>query len=227
LQSALGCFVRPDGNRLLRAYLKCTSWTVLIAGTMAECTPSVPGVFIHRDPLLVLASIHRAAPGWAQSGSDLAARFGIVSSADPLEQAVHFLAAFLRSALDAEAHGILKLVAYPNILDRFINGDLPAYFGYEVDEATRVRMIAAAKYHSKEPGRRREPHWVAKSTDSLANPKTHRVRYPPMYPHRTILRARAAAGYEYRKFKPRICRNVRYWKLCVGSWTAHQQQLLC
>ena len=121
---------------------------------MAECTPSVPGVFIHRDPLLVLASIHRAAPGWAQSGSDLAARFGIVSSADPLEQAVHFLAAFLRSALDAEAHGILKLVAYPNILDRFINGDLPAYFGYEVDEATRVRMIAAAKYHSKEPGRR-------------------------------------------------------------------------
>ncbi|MGE4606629.1 MAG: hypothetical protein AAEJ52_07825, partial [Myxococcota bacterium] len=124
------------------------------ARTMVDCVPFVPGVFIHRDPLLVLASIDRRPPGWAREGSDLVGRYEIAASADPLEQAAHILAAYLRSALDAEAHGILRLVAYPDIIDRFIDGDLPTYFGYEVDEATRVRMIAAAKYHSKEPGRR-------------------------------------------------------------------------
>ncbi|MCH2169736.1 hypothetical protein MK489_03040 [Myxococcota bacterium] len=45
------------------------------------------------------------------------------------------------------------MVAYPDTFDRFIRSDLPAYFGYEVNTATRERMISATTHFSKTPGK--------------------------------------------------------------------------
>jgi hypothetical protein len=151
LHSAFGCFVRPDGDRLERAYLKCTSWNVLVAQAMHECMPSVPGIFIHRDPLLVLASIAQGAPGWTNEDSFLIGMYGIEPSDEKLERAANILAAYLRAALEAESQGFCRLVAYPDIIPRFIDGDLPEYFGYEVDPATRERLLQASTRNSKAP----------------------------------------------------------------------------
>ena len=150
LHSAMNCFVRPDENRLQRAYLKCTSWNVLESKAMHEAMPSIPGIFIHRDPLLVLASIARGAPGWANEDSFLIGKYGIEPSVEKLERAANILAAYLRAALEAESQGFCRLVAYPDIIDRFIDGDLPEYFGYEVHPDTRKRMLESCTHNSKD-----------------------------------------------------------------------------
>jgi hypothetical protein len=44
-----------------------------------------------------------------------------------------------------------------------IDGDLPAFLGYEVDETTRERMHAVSREYSKEPDRDHEPDSVRKA----------------------------------------------------------------
>ena len=76
-------------------------------------------------------------------------KYGIEPSDEKLERAANILAAYLRAALEAESQGFCRLVAYPDIIDRFIDGDLPEYFGYEVHPATRKRMLEVSKHNSK------------------------------------------------------------------------------
>ena len=73
------------------------------------------------------------------------------STPDPTTGNARFLAGMLESALELEDAGRLRFVAYEDILDRFIEGDLPQYLGYEVDEATRCRMSSVARMDSKKP----------------------------------------------------------------------------
>ncbi|MFM1833442.1 MAG: hypothetical protein RLZZ461_1758, partial [Planctomycetota bacterium] len=44
-----------------------------------------------------------------------------------------------------------------------VDGDLPAFLGYEVDEATRRCMLGLAGEYSKAPGRRHRPDAAAKA----------------------------------------------------------------
>lgn len=134
-----------------RAYIKCTSWNILHADVLLDALDGPPAIFIHRDPLEVLASLHR-------SGSDWHSRLFIggtppATSPDPTTGNARFLAGVLEAALALEDAGRLRFVAYEDILDRFIDGDLPDHLGYEVDEGTRHRMLDIAKLNSKRPDR--------------------------------------------------------------------------
>jgi len=198
LRAALGSFVRADGDRLSHAYLKCTSWNVLIAKTMVECAQSAPGIFVHRDPVVVLASIVRGAPGWNRPESFLIGRYGIAPSADPLERTANILAAYLRAALDAQAHGICRLVAYSEIVDRFLDGDLPAYFGYEVDAPARERMLAATREHSKQPGTKFIPDDERKRKHAESIPGLRKLCdrvFGDLYSE-VLLKSQASEGFE-------------------------------
>ena len=151
LSSALNCFIRPNGTNLTRGYLKCTSWNVLLAPQMHAQAPSVPCIFIHRDPLLVLASLQKGMPGWTASESFLFDMCGMKAAENPLVRAADILAKYLEEALRAEASGYCRLVAYKDINSRFVDGDLPEYFGYEVTPTVREKMAKVFRFSSKNP----------------------------------------------------------------------------
>ena len=58
----------------------------------------------------------------------------------------------MRSGLRLAEAGRVRSVEYPDLKTRLLDGDLPAFFGYEVDAETRTRMEAVTQDHSKKPG---------------------------------------------------------------------------
>ena len=148
LQPAMSGFLRPDGDRLQRGYLKCTSWNVLAADRLLDSFPGLPMVFIHRNPLEVLVSLSRS-PGWGEGFPAGPSSLELETVESPIERAAIRLRDFIAAAHRLERRGVCRIVEYPDIISRFIDGDLPEYFGYDVDDATRTRMNRAAEFNSK------------------------------------------------------------------------------
>ncbi|MBC03851.1 MAG: hypothetical protein CMJ34_11210 [Phycisphaerae bacterium] len=143
-------------GRFEGAYLKCTSWNLLHGRTLLDALDGPPAIFIHRDPVEVLASLKRSNSDWHSrlfiGGAN--PELDTDPPPDPDTGNARFLAGLIESALELEKAGRLRFVAYEDILERFIAGDMPEHFGYEVDEATRTRMYDVAGMDSKKPGSR-------------------------------------------------------------------------
>ncbi|MDG2022388.1 MAG: hypothetical protein P8J59_10610, partial [Phycisphaerales bacterium] len=150
LQPVLSGFLRPDGDRLQRGYLKCTSWNVLAADRLLDSFPGLPLVFIHRNPLEVLVSLSRT-PGWGEGFPAGPSSLELETIDSPIERAAIRLRDFIAAARRLEERGACRFVEYPDIISRFIDGDLPEYFGYDPDEATRTRMNRVTEVDSKRP----------------------------------------------------------------------------
>ena len=148
LQPVLSGFLRPDGDRLQRGYLKCTSWNVLAADRLLDSFPGLPMVFIHRNPLEVLVSLSRT-PGWGEGFPAGPSSLELETVESPIERAAIRLRDFIAAAHRLKQRGACRIVEYPDIISRFIEGDLPEYFGYEVDDATRIRMRQVTEFNSK------------------------------------------------------------------------------
>ncbi|MEM1155109.1 MAG: hypothetical protein AAGI44_13305 [Pseudomonadota bacterium] len=140
---------RPNIDTLQRGYLKCSSWNILLSRSVQEALPDIPAIFVHRDPLLVLASLESQPAGFMDDPTPYYGHFGIRPHPDRRTQTANILAGFLQAALDAETRGYCRFVAYDDILNRMLNGDLPEYFGYKVNPSTRERMIRCALRSSK------------------------------------------------------------------------------
>ena len=165
LQPVFSGFLRPDGNRLQRSYLKCTSWNVLAADRILASFPDLPLVFIQRNSLEVLVSLSRT-PGWGEDFPGGMNSPELEQAENPIERVAIRLRDFLLAAQRLEQEGRCRIVKYPEIISRFIDGDLPEYFGYEVDEATRSRMLRVAEFNSKNPQTRFRPD--SKNKQSVA-----------------------------------------------------------
>jgi hypothetical protein len=143
LQPAMSGFLRPDGDRLQRGYLKCTSWNVLAADR-----EGFPKEF--------------NSPEFAASN-------------DPIERVAIRLRDFLMAAHRLERQGLCRIVKYPEIISRFIDGDLPEYFGYDVDATTRTRMLGVAEFNSKNPGNRFRSDSAEKQQVARESPALNRA----------------------------------------------------
>ncbi len=131
-----------------RVMVKCTSSNLLQAERLFDALGSTPAIFIHRDPGEVLASLQ---------GVDWFSRIPEAdrpsqSVSDPDEGNGLYLEALMRSGLRLAEAGRVRCVEYPDLKTRLLDGDLPAFLGYEVDAETRTRMEALTQDHSKNPG---------------------------------------------------------------------------
>ena len=153
LNAALRYMMRPRQG-LSGGYIKASSYTVLNAEEIHKASPNIPKIFIHRNPIEVMVSLLNQPPSWARTENPIPPLKdrGITPSKDRVEHVANILAAYLRAALQAARDGYCRLVAYPDIIDRFIDGDIPEYFGYVVDEENRQRMLAASSRNAKAPG---------------------------------------------------------------------------
>ena len=134
-------------HRRQRALIKCTSSNLCHGERILESAGNAPALFIHRTPGEVLASLH--GQSWhdrlPESMRDLEGPI------DPDEGNGRFLEALMRSGLRLAEAGRVRCVEYPDLIERLVDGDLPEYFGYQVDSTLRERMLATAIADSKQP----------------------------------------------------------------------------
>lgn len=179
LDELLSCLELAAVDRNGRAVVKCTSWNLFHADRLLRASGSPPAIFIHRDPGEVLASLHsldRRDPlpeAERQSGG--------VTDRD--EGNAMYLEELMRHGLRLAESGRVRCVAYPDLVHRLVDGDLPAFLGYEVDEATRRRMLDLAGEYSKDPRRRHRPDAAAKAAIVAQVPAIRRAaeRLKPLH----------------------------------------------
>lgn len=158
----------PVADRLV---LKWLGLCAHHANVIAAAVPEVPTVYLHRDPVEVLASIERNALGGTDAvrPRHLGAGFGAVPD-DPIEVAALLIAYGCRAL--AHVPG-LRSLDYATLPDATVDRVAP-FFRFALSDADRAAMQAAAQTHSKDPAdaevfapdaaekrRRATPHAVA------------------------------------------------------------------
>jgi hypothetical protein len=145
LAGALGTALRPVADHVV------IKWPGLLAQHRAEleaALPEVQGIFLHRDPLAVVASLIRRPLG---SAFDLPrSYFGALPSGvepDSLLGAVHLIAATCRAVA---ASSVLRRCDYA-ALPAATATQIAPWFGIALDERDRAALAEAAQWHSKHP----------------------------------------------------------------------------
>ena len=184
LDQLLSCLELAAARRKGRAVVKCTSWNLFHADRLLPASGSPPAIFIHRDPGEVLASLHGL--DWYERLPKAEQQSGGV--ADPDEGNAMYLERLMRQGLRLAESGRVRCVAYPDLVHRLADGDLPVFLGYEVDEATRRCMLDMAGEYSKDPRRRHRPDGAAKAAIVAQVPAIRRAaeRLKPL--HEALLR---------------------------------------
>jgi len=132
-----------------RAYLlKVDCWHALDLPLFRRAFPSVPWIFVYRDPAEVLES-HALEPGeWTNRGFLVSERFGFDAAAVPPaalpEYRTHLLAGILRGVLENGNELERRLVNYSQLPDYGWTA-LPGLFGLNpsVEEITAMESVAA------------------------------------------------------------------------------------
>ena len=147
--------------------IKLDAWHVLLLPLFRRAFPTVPWVFVYREPLEVLASLARSRPaqmlpGWIPPS--LLSPDAVGAAADVDAYAAQVLACYLRAALDGFADGGL-LVEYRELPDI---GRIIAHFGLHYGDAELAAMRAAALQDAKSPRVRFRPDGAAKRDEASA-----------------------------------------------------------
>ena len=153
LSSVLNTALRGLSGRFVRGYVKCTSWNLLGAPLLQAATPASPKIFLHRDPLEVMVSLMKAPPGWLHDSQGPIPPTLYEEDLTLEERMSHILELFLEAGLASAKAGDARMVAYPDLIARLIDGDLPKYFQYELDGAARDHMMESSRINSKQPGK--------------------------------------------------------------------------
>jgi hypothetical protein len=148
LRALVGALGRDRGGVTRRRFVKLYGWHALALPMLRRAFPEVPWMFLHRDPVEVLAS-HAHHPGFQFDPATVpAARFGLAEPA-PEAFAAAVMAAGCRAALAAADQGGL-IVAYRDLPDAMFSRVLP-HFGVAPGAGERATMAAVAQRNAKAP----------------------------------------------------------------------------
>ena len=149
--SALGQRRHPEQKHF---FIKFDSWHVLFLSLIRRAFPTVPWIFVYRQPMEVLMS------HWRQRGPQVipgvleAAMFGwdqpAVGAMSPEEYAARVLAKFCEAALESVQAGMGKLVNYQE-LPVIVLPALMQFWGLEYSQADREQMLEASRLNAKNP----------------------------------------------------------------------------
>jgi gluconate kinase len=167
--------------------VKLDSWTVLDLTLVRRAFPSVPWIFLHRDPLDVMVSQQRYAGFHMRPGSLEPATLGFADGQRPPDDRTEYRALVLGRFLDAAAEGAddrARFVAYDELPGAVAEVIAP-HFGLPLDDTDRAAMADAAIKDAKNPthvfepdrhrGRPVDPA-LAPAVDRWARPAYERVR---------------------------------------------------
>lgn len=180
----LAAFATVADRRGQSLHVKCTSSNLLESDQILDGRSDVPAIFIHREPGEVLASSHGL--DWYQRLPESMRSKRAVADAD--EGNAAYLEALMRIGLRLAESGRVRCVAYPDIIRRFTDGELPRFFNCEMNEVLRLRMTVLATEYSKSPSEAFRSDAKHKAEIIARSPSIRRAvdRLGPL--HRELLR---------------------------------------
>jgi hypothetical protein len=135
-----------------RFFIKLDGWHILSHRLLRDAFPDVPWVFLHRDPVEVMASLE-AMPGLQSVPGLLPESLIGIENAHSIAQdeyGARVLAQFCRAALSHAEQGGGLIVDYDHLLGAALDA-IPRHFGFAPDGAERAAMEAATGVYSKNP----------------------------------------------------------------------------
>lgn len=139
-----------------RYFLKFRSWSVFSLPVLREAFPTVPWMFLYRDPVEVMVSALRKPPAYLRTKGAEGAGFlpwlGIdiatAESLSPEEYIARMLREYCRTVLH-EMDSLGLVVNYRDLPEALTEKVLP-HFGVDFDEAEATIMRLASAYYSKD-----------------------------------------------------------------------------
>lgn len=135
-------------------FIKFDSWHVLFLPLIQRAFPTVPWIFVYRQPVEVLMS------HWRQRGPQVipgvleAALFGwdpaAVGAMSPEEYAARVLRKFCEAALESVQAGVGKLVNYQQLPEIVLPALLQSW-GLKYSQVDREQMLDASRPNAKNP----------------------------------------------------------------------------
>jgi len=144
---AFGQARRPQDRRF---FLKLDSWHTLFLPLFRRAFPSVPWVFLYRDPVEILVS-HLRQPGLHVVPGQLAPTWDIDPSGGRENYCARVLAKICEPVLRHGSDGAGLLINYRELPAALWTTIMP-HFGVECGEADRAAMMRVAQYNAKTPG---------------------------------------------------------------------------
>jgi hypothetical protein len=151
LRSVVGALGRAGDTE--RGYvLKLDAWAACDLAVVRKAFPQTPWVFLHRDPLEVLASHLRQRGAHMVPGALAPELFGLdraeLAFMPPEEYMARVFAAICRGAVEhRDEHAlVLDYRALPGAVDEILD-----WFGLDADDAERERMNAVTHLNAKNP----------------------------------------------------------------------------
>jgi hypothetical protein len=177
MRAMVAALTRPRrGER--RSFLKLDSWHILALPLFRAAFPSVPWIYLFRDPTEVLVS-HLRMRGY-QTVPDLvpAGLYGAVeeASSGPEAQCASILARYHGAAIEALANGDGIAIDYAELPAAFERRILP-HFGLSLSDSERALVTARAAQDAKFLDSRFVPDGKAKQQEAGAAVSAAAARY--------------------------------------------------
>lgn len=167
MRAMAAALTRPRGGER-RCFLKLDSWHILALPLFRAAFPSVPWIYLFRDPAEVLVSQLRMR-GY-QTVPDLVPAGlygGAMGEVEPAMQCAAILAQYHAAAIDALQGGGGLAIDYATLPDAFEARIVP-HFGIRLSGAERMRVAERATRDAKFPESRFAPDDEAKPRESGA-----------------------------------------------------------
>lgn len=152
LRAVVAGLGRRRGPEWQHFFIKLDGWHILSHRLLRDAFPDVPWVFLHRDPVEVMASLE-AMPGLQSVPGLLPESLMGIENAHAMPQdeyGVRVLAQFCRAALVHAEQGGGLIVDYDDLIEAALDS-IPRHFGFTPDPAERAAMEAATRVYSKNP----------------------------------------------------------------------------
>jgi hypothetical protein len=154
LNSIIGALGQKRAGSEQRYFIKLDCWHTLALPLFRRAFPTVPWVFLYRDPVEVLVSQLRMPGTQMIPGGFGPNLYGIERSYGPGTAEDYYAQVLAKVTEPAVAHyssGGGLLVNYRQLPDALFTTILP-HFGVECCEADRAAMTEATRYDAKSPG---------------------------------------------------------------------------
>lgn len=152
LRAVVAGLGRRRGAGWQRFFIKLDGWHILSHRLLRDAFPEVPWVFLHRDPIEVMASLE-AMPGLQSVPGLLPESLLGIENAHAIPQdeySARVLAQFCRAALGHAEQGGGMIVDYDDLVGAALD-TIPRHFGFAPDPDERAAMEAATRVYSKNP----------------------------------------------------------------------------
>lgn len=155
LRAIVGAMHQAAGPGRSQLFVKFDAWHTIYLPLIRHAFPTVPWIFLYRDPAEVLVSLSQVPGGRMQSGRVDPRELGLdpmsAFDLDPDQYRARILARICDAAVTNHTQGQSHFVNYLE-LPEFVEGFLPDFFDFACTSETKRQMRQRARFDGKDAG---------------------------------------------------------------------------